>query len=375
MENNLDFNFGSSGSIFGDFTPDLSSLQAKPDETEETPEIKDEDKKVNPIEEELEEEETTTGSEDEDNQENEDGIDQEEDQGLENELESDNEDETDVSNVSYKAIADYLAESGIVDSLDDYEGEDSPEALEAAVQKTINNMVDHYKNSIPEEGKHFLNYLEKGGDPSKYFQSLEKPIDFETVDLTDEKNQKRLYEEYLKTLSWTPEEIQEELQDAEDNLLLEKKSKIAKNKLEKIYQEKKERLVAEQEQLLLEQQKAYDEYIGQIKNTIKTSNNLAGLTLTPSEKSEFEKYLLQKDGEGLTKYERELQDNPIQTQLELAYLKFKKYDFSKVANKVKTEETRRIRNLIKNTDKSNGKSPQVKKTEAGDLSAFKTSLF
>lgn len=363
MEKNLDFNFGTSGSIFGDFTPDLSSLQAKSEDDElekETIEVKEEEnKKVNPIEEELEEE-IEEEIETEDIQ---------EDHQVENE-----DDDADVSNVSYKAIADYLAESGIVDSLDDYEGDDSPEALEIAVQKTINNMVDHYKNSIPEEGKHFLNYLEKGGDPSKYFKSLEKPIDFETVDLTDEGNQKRVYEEYLKSLNWTSEEIQEELQDAEDNLLLEKKSKIAKNKLEKVYQEKKESLVAEQERILQEQQKAYDEYLGQIKNTIQTSNSLAGLSLTPSEKSEFEKYLLQKDGEGLTKYERELQDNPVQTQLELAYLKFKKYDFSKVANKVKTEETRRIRNLIKNTDKSNGKSPQVKNTQAGDLSAFKSAF-
>lgn len=363
-KDNLDFNFGESGSIFGDFTPDLSSLQKQEDSVEEEVETEPE------IEEEKDDIEPTDNND----------LDQDKDSEIEeedNKLEEESDEvETEVENVSYKAIADYLAESGIVDRLDDYDGEDSPEALEIAVQNTINNMVQHYKDSIPEEGKQFLDYLERGGDPSKFFQVLEKPIDFNNIDLTNEDNQKKVYTEYLKSLDYSQEEIQEELNDAEDNLLLEKKANTAIKKLQKIHENKQKELIQEQERAIQEQQAQYETYINTIKNTIESSNQLAGLSLTPSEKAEFQKYLLQSDKEGLTQYQRELNENPIQTQLELAYLKFKKYDFSKVTKQVKTEETRRIKNLIKNSDKVNSRSPQVtNNSKQGDLSAFKSSLF
>lgn len=363
-KDNLDFNFGTTGSIFGDFTPDLSSIQKQPEEVEEDEEVET-----------IDQNKTEDQDSDNDSMTTDDDTDDQIEEESEDEPNTDSEEVEDYSNVSYKAITDYLAESGIIDGLEDYDGEDSPEALEIAVGNTIKNMVQHYKDSIPEEGKQFLNYLEKGGDPSKFFQSLEKPIDFESIDLTNEDNQKKVYTEYLKSLDYTPEEIQEELNDAEDNLLLEKKANTAIKKLQKIHQNKQANLIAEQEALIQEQEKQYTNYINSIKSTISSSNQIAGLSISPSEKIEFEKYLLQTDDQGLTKYQKELNENPIQTQLELAYLKFKKYNFSKVTKQVKTEETRRIKNLIKNSDKVNSRSPQVTNNKQGDLSAFKSSLF
>src|SRR5690606_19488028 len=293
----------------------------------------------------------------------------------ENSIESDDQEDsvdTDVDNISYKAIADYLSESGVLDSLDDYDGEDSPEALEIAVKKTVDGLVKSYKESIPEEGKRFLDYIEKGGDPSKFFKSLESDIDFKNLDLENESTQKRVYKEFLESIGYTPDEIEEELNDAEDNLLLEKKAKTAAKKLEKIYQEKQENLIKEQEQAAIEAQLQYEEYIKSINNTIETSTQLAGIPVTPSEKTEFQKYLLQTGSDGMTQYQREINEDPVKTQLELAYLKFKKYDFSKVSKQIQTQETRRIKNIIKNSDKVNSRSPQVTKSKAGDLSAFKS---
>src|SRR5690606_16764448 len=115
------------------------------------------------------------------------------------------------------------------------------------------------------------------------------------------------------------------------------------------------------------------DYINSIKDTINKSSSFGGLSVSSTEKKEFEKYLLARDREGLTQYERELKDNPVQTQLELAYLKFKKFDFSKVANKAKTQETRRIKNLIKSKDTTpKGQSRKVNTSKGGDLSAFRS---
>ena len=352
--NDLDFNFGTSNSIFGDFTPDLSSLQAKPEEKVEDPieEVEVEDT-IEKVEDPIEEAKTPEDTIEEEVETTEDAV------------------ETDVESVSYKAIVDYLADNGIIDSVDDYDGEDSPEVIEMAVERTARNLVENYKESIPEVGKQFLDYLEKGGDPSKFISSLETPIDFNNVDLTDEDTQKKVYTEYLKSIDWTHEEIEQELADAEDNLSLERKANTAIKKLEKTHKAKQEELNAQLEREQQAQVQAYNNYISEIKETINNSNNIAGLVVSPSDKSDFEKYILERDSEGLTKYERELQENPVKTQLELAYLKFKKYDFGKVAKQAETQATKRIAGIIRNTDKTAAKSPQITKRDAGDLSAFK----
>lgn len=377
MDNNLEFSFGETGDIFSGFNADLSSLQKQDD-----PAINEvEDDKVNKTELEgslstEDQDPNDIDTEDDDNLSDDgSGDDDTDEDGIDNDTESDNQEDsndTDVDNISYKAIADYLSESGVLDSLDDYDGEDSPEALEIAVKKTVDGLVKSYKESIPEEGKRFLDYIEKGGDPAKFFKSLESDIDFKNLDLENENTQKQVYKEFLESIGYTPDEIEEEINDAEDNLLLEKKAKTAAKKLEKIYQEKQENLIKEQEQAAIEAQLQYEEYIKSINNTIETSTQLAGIPVTPSEKTEFQKYLLQTGSDGLTQYQREINEDPIKTQLELAYLKFKKYDFSKVSKQIRTQETRRIKNIIKNSDKVNSRTPQVVKSKAGDLSAFKS---
>lgn len=282
--------------------------------------------------------------------------------------ESDNEEDIEYS---YKGIAAYLAEQGVIDFEDSDELEDTPELLEQAVFNTAKNMVEEYKESIPEEGKLFLDYLEKGGDPTKYLQTLEKPLDLFNLDLEDSNNQKKVVTEFLKTQEYSDEEITDMLQDYEDGLILEKQAKLASKKLEKIHSKRQEQLLAEQEAASIERQKAQDKYVSDIRTTINGSTTLGGLEVSAADKKEFEKYLLQKDKAGLTGYEKDLQENPMQTQIELAYLKFKKFNFDKLAKGVITKETKRMRNIIKTKDTSvKGNSGKVTKTDHSDLSGF-----
>lgn len=354
-ENREDLNIGG---IFGDFTfPETTEdvITDDPEVVQQLPEgvIKD----LTEVEdvEEVEEEDSVTEDVEE------------------NSTEDTEDNSTEDVEYSYKAIAQYLAEQGVIDYEDSEDIEDSPELLEGVVLQTAKNMVEEYKESIPEEAKGFLDYLEKGGDPSKYLESLTKPIDFENIDLGDENNQKIVLREFLKTQDYSPEEIEDELKDYEDALILEKKAKTASKKLEKIHSQKKQQLIKQQEAELAQRQKDYQEYISQLEGTINNSSTLGGLSVGPNEKKEFQRYLLARDKEGLTQYEREVQENPIQTQLDLAYLKFKKFDFSKLANKVKTQETKRIKGLIKTKDTSpQGKSRTVDISRSGSLDAFKS---
>lgn len=359
----FDFNIGD---IFGEFEQETSKTKLDEPDIPELPE--DLEKEIKDKSKEVEDDDSDESVEDTEDSDEEDIKDKEDIEDSNDYEESDEDKE-----YSYKALASYLAEQGVIDFEDSEDVEDTPELLEEAVLNTAKNMVKEYKESIPEEGKLFLEYLEKGGDPKKYLKTLEQPLDFDNLDLEDISIQKKVVSELLKNQGYSDDEITESLQDYEDGLILEKQAKIASRKLEKIYSKQKEQLVAQQEAELEERNKALTTYINDIKNTINSSDSLGGLKVSGSDKKEFEKYLLEKDKTGLTQYEKDLQDNPTKTQVELAYLKFKKFNFKALANKVKTEETKRIKGLIKSKENTvKGNSRKVESTEdKADFSAFK----
>lgn len=332
-EEKFDFNISS---ILGGF---------EPEGFDNGPVIKDTEELVKTSEEELEEELENVDNDSEEDDEELEETDEDTEDGSDDTTEDDLKIE-----YSFKGLASYLAEEGIVDFEDSDDIEDSPDLIKNVVYSTAKNMVDEYKESIPDVGKKFLKYIEDGGDPNKFINSISAPIDFENIDLENIDNQKAVLSEFLKIQGYTDEEIREELIDYEDSLLLEKKSATALNKLKTFYSKQSDKLLQEQEALKELQAKELEEYVENIRNTIKESNNLGGLNVSASDKKDFEKYLLSRGTDGLTQYERDIQENPIKTQIELAYLKYKKFDFTKVANKVKSEEAKRLKSIFKTKD-------------------------
>lgn len=277
------------------------------------------------------------------------------------------------SQYSYKAFLSHLNEEGLVDFEDSEDIEDKPELIFESVKNTIQKGITSYKDSIPESGKKFLNYLEQGGDPDKYIKSLDKPFDVNNINLESESDQKKVVGEYLRSQEYSEEEITETLQDYEDSMLLEKQAKVASLKLNKIFEKRQEQILQDQSIIAEQQKEEYSKYINTVSSTIETSTNIAGLEISNREKEDFKRYLLATDNQGMTQYQKELQDNPIQTQLELAYLKYKKYDFANAKKAGATETASKLKNIFKNTETTvkTGRGSEQAEEQAGNLDAFK----
>lgn len=273
---------------------------------------------------------------------------------------------------SYKAFLSHLSEQGLVQFEDKEDLEDTPDVVYESISKTIQSGIQGYKESIPSEGKQYLEYLEKGGDSSKYFETLQKPFDISSMDLDSESDQERVVREYLKLQDYSGAEIDETIEDYKTGLLLDKQAKVASKKLEKSFEKRTEALLQEQEALQEAQREQYNQYINTVNTTIESVDNIAGLEVTKAEKDSFRKYLLIRDKDGLTAYEKELQADPVKTSLELAYLKFKKYDFASAKKQGETEASKKLNWRLKNSEQTvkGGKSSQEVKQES-DLSAFR----
>lgn len=308
-------------------------------------------------------------------------LDENVDDDLSDDVDKDVDDDLPVDNttldadaISYKALLSVLNDEGLIDFEDSDDLQDSPDLVFETVKKTITDGINQYKESIPEEGKQFLDYLEKGGDPSKFFEVLQKPVDLESLDLDSTENQKLIIKEYLKTQDFSDDEIDETINDLEDSLLLEKQAKTYSKKLEKVFEKRKEQLLEEQAYRIEEQNKQYAEYISNINQVIDSSDVMAGLPITKKEKEDFRSYLLDRDKSGLTRYEKDLQENSVKTQLELAYLKYKKYDFNNAVKKGETVATQKFKNILKSKDstvKGQSNKVDVSAGDKADFSAFK----
>lgn len=273
-------------------------------------------------------------------------------------LEDEEEEESEESGYNFKALASALAEEGVIDYEASEEDDNSIELISNAVTNTAKSMLEEYKESIPEQGRKFLDYLEKGGDPNKFFETISssKVTD---LDIEDESNQKRIISEYLKLSDYSDEEIAETLQDYEDGLILEKQAKLASKRLGKIYEKEEEKLIKSQEESIKAEQKKFDEYVNTIKTSIDSADSLAGLKISKAEKKSLQSYILDKDKTGLTQWQKDLQENATQTQLELAFLKMKKFNFENITAKTKTDITKKYKSIFDGTDKTpKGRSKQ-----------------
>lgn len=341
----------------GEEDDDLDDIVAK-----KTEEAKKASKVTKTDDDEQEDDEEETDSQETESEESEEDVD--EDKGNESKGKT----------YSFKALANHLADEGVIDYEDSEDEEDSPEVIAKAVMTTAQNMLDEYKASLSEDGKKFLAYLEKGGDVSKYIDKVSSTSVLD-LDISETENQKKILTEYLKKSDYGDEDIKEILEDYEDGLILEKQAKRAIKHLEKIYEKEKEELVKAQESELASKQEAIQKQIKQLEDTIENSEEIAGIKVTKAERKALHSYMLDRDKEGLTGWQKDLKQGGTKTQLALAFLQMKKFDFKKIAKQATTEVTKQYKDIFdgKNTTVK-GRSQKVENQGNGDLSVFAKNL-
>lgn len=275
---------------------------------------------------------------------------------------------------SFKALAGFLSEEGVIDFEDSDDLEDNQEVLIDSVRSTIAKEIQAYKESLSDKGKGIIEYLEQGGSIDEYLNKAQKPFDFSKIDLESEKDQEIVTRENLRLQGYEQSEIDETIQDYKDSLILDKQAKLSDKQVKKFYEKQQEAVLQNQQIEEAQRVEQYRTYISTINNSIDTSESIAGLNVDSKDKIAFKQYLLGRDKEGLTSYERDLQEDPVKTQLELAYLKFKKYDFSKAAKQGETKATQRIKDIFKKSETNNtsGKSVEEVSRSENQFEAFRS---
>jgi len=160
-------------------------------------------------------------------------------------------------------------------SLGDYTAKDWEELLQANFEEQANSIrretPQQFFQSLPQELQIAARYVADGGQDLKgLFSALSTVEETKTLDVKNEHDQSRIIKEYLTNTGYgTSEEIDEEIEIWKDLGKLESQASKFKPKLDKMQESVVAKRLQEQEMRLEQQQKASQDYMQNVYETLK----------------------------------------------------------------------------------------------------------
>lgn len=288
--------------------------------------------------------------------------------------EDDDEDESG----TFQTLGKHFAEEGLLEGYDE-EMEDTPEAFQSMIEKTIEKGVEDYKNSFANPlSKQFLDYIENGGDPSQFMSMVSGP-DYSKIDpdrvADSEAMQKQLLRDQLAAQGEDQNEIEDIIEAFENSGQLEKQANRALTKLQKSQEKQRLDAIEAQKQQAADIKKKNQERLEELEGSINSAEEIGGFTLTKKAKKDFFNYMTKIDPKtGKTKLMADSENED--KQLLMAYLYFNDFKFDKLEKKIASKETKSLaEKLGRHTDSSlRGKSKRKTKAPANDKGSTNMSI-
>lgn len=266
---------------------------------------------------------------------------------------------------TFKVLGKHFSDEGILVGFDD-EMENTPEALQEMVSKTVEKGIEEYKDSFKHPmAKQFLEYLENGGDPGRFINVVSGP-DYGAIESDQVEGntaiQKQLLRDQMTANGDSPEDIEETIQAFEDAGQLEKRSLTALKKLQKSQEAKKVAELEKQKELKAQQVKKNEQILTELKDKIDGAEEIGGFTLTKKIRKDFYDYITKVDPKtGKTGLLTDSSDPD--NQLLMSYLYFNKFNFGKLEKKTKTKQNKSLEAKLGRYTDSAAKNKARKKTK------------
>jgi len=278
---------------------------------------------------------------------------------------------------SLKVFASWLGEQGLVD-FNEESFEDSEEGLKNLVGATIEREVQNYKNSLPEDVHKLVEFVEAGGDPKAFMEAYYNNKSWGEYEVDSEASQKIVLREYLKAQGEEDEDIEETLDTYEVSGILEKKAKVALNKLQAYEKSYQEQLVEAQKKYDAEQRVLAKKQYEEFKANLYAKEDIQGFKLTPKMKDNLWNFIMVPDKAGKTGLQKHNETNE-NAQFLYAYLAMNDWDLSKLERQVKTKVNSELASKLSNFKDGRSKLKSGQSDSFGDqrknnFSAFKQAL-
>lgn len=242
--------------------------------------------------------------------------------------------------------------------------------------KNVDELVDYIKNvvetnSVPEYADERIEqldqYVKNGGKFEDFYQTQQRTMSYDNIDIEDESNQKQVVRDYYKLQGMSDEQINRKIDRYEDADMLEDEATDAVNYL-KAYEEQQAQYMAQQQEAQRQaQEQQAMQFAQDLTNGINSLTNIRGISIPKEDKKALYDYITKTDADGLTAYQKEFNGNLVNNLIESAYFTMKGDALLGEANRNgQTSAANKLRNMLRHQTKNHSsynvgteKQPQI----------------
>lgn len=193
--------------------------------------------------------------------------------------------------VEYKAISDFLIESGIwkdFEGKEDFEfNEESFQTMwEAQAKNQAAEILQEEKAQFGDTANQFIDYLKSGGTVDTFVENYSQQLDIQSIDITDEDGQEKIVKEYYESIGWKPEKIKKHIERIKDEVELKEEAEDCKSKLVEAIASEREEMIKEQEAIQKDKKLKFERFNKAVRETFYKDT-----TLAEREKKDLDKFV------------------------------------------------------------------------------------
>lgn len=238
--------------------------------------------------------------------------DEEEPEDHDNEIDDEDEKEDTPASLLFDAVAEGLG-------LELGEDEEKPRDVESMVKYFI-DLINEESTPIyaSEEIKMLDDYVRNGGNLADYFNNSSED-NYENFDISIESNQRKVVRDFLIEKGFSESQIQKKITKYVDADILEDEAADALEAMKEITEDKRKQLLEEQKKQQEKAVESQQKFVDDVVNEVKALDNIRGIPIPRKEKEALLAFILKRDSEGNTEFNKKYAENPIRNFLELAY--------------------------------------------------------
>ena len=228
--------------------------------------------------------------------------------------------------------------------------------------KSVEDLIGYIEDVVEENSKpqyaderiaRLDAYVKNGGNFEDFYNKMSQSIEYDSLDIEDEDNQKLAVRDYLKLSGYTDEQISKKIERYEDADMLADEAEDALERL-KLYQQRQvEEQQAYQEQIRRQQQEQAQQFVTNLNSTIDNLKSIRGVTIPKEDRRLLFDYITKVDANGLTQYQKDFNKNMVNNLIESAYFTMKGDALiGEATRNGQTTAANKLRQMLRHTTKN-----------------------
>lgn len=227
---------------------------------------------------------------------------------------------------------------------------------------SIDGLINYIQDVVEENSKpqyaderiaRLDEYVRNGGNFDDFYNNMSQDIQYESLDMENEDNQKLAVKDYLKLSGYTDEQINRKIERYEDAGVLEDEASDAIDRLKIYKQQQIEQQQRAQEEYRQQQEQQAMEFVNNLNNTITNLKTIRGVTIPKEDRKLLFDYITKVDATGQTQYQKDFNKNMVNNLIESAYFTMKGDALISEATKNgQTTAANKLRQMLRHSQKN-----------------------